>query len=198
MSSSRLTVARNPHSSNQQEEPSTKENEFETSLNSSAHFPPPRTPLNSIPDPTQCHKETHDPGFDGKLETTRSGRFSTGTPRVLIRHGKAAQSEPNSAHNTPARSASRASLGGSLGGYATGTRSLQFTKGKDVSFSSSRVSRGISVANSDFSVEVPHFELDEDPSFWKDHNVQVFFFNFMFSRINLKVSVLYNWEIFVV
>lgn len=173
MSSSRLTVARNPHSSNQQEEPSTKENEFETSLNSSAHFPPPRTPLNSIPDPTQCHKETHDSGFDGKLETTRSGRFSTGTPRVLIRHGKAAQSEPNSAHNTPARSASRASLGGALGGYATGTRSLQFTKGKDVSFSSSRVSRGISVANSDFSVEVPHFELDEDPSFWKDHNVQV-------------------------
>nr|TKR74326.1 phragmoplast orienting kinesin-1 isoform X1 [Populus alba] len=173
MSSSRLTVARNPHSSNQQEEPSTKENEFETSLNSSGHFPPQRTPLNSIPDPTQCHKETHESGFDGKLETTRSGRFSTGTPRFLIRHGKAAQSEPNSAHNTPARSASRASLGGALGGYATGTRSLQFTKGKDVSFSSSRVSRGISVANSDFSVEVPHFELEEDPSFWKDHNVQV-------------------------
>ncbi|KAG6735553.1 hypothetical protein POTOM_061836 [Populus tomentosa] len=173
MSSSRLTVARNPHSSNQQEEPSTKENEFETSLNSSGHFQPQRTPLNSIPDPTQCHKETQESGFDGKLETTRSGRFSTGTPRFLIRHGKAAQSEPNSAHNTPARSASRASLGGALGGYATGTRSLQFTKGKDVSFSSSRVSRGISVANSDFSVEVPHFELEEDPSFWKDHNVQV-------------------------
>ncbi|KAJ6720892.1 KINESIN-LIKE PROTEIN KIN-12C ISOFORM X1 [Salix viminalis] len=173
MSSSKPTIARNPHSRNQQEEPSTKENEFETSLNSSAHFPPPRTPLNSIPDPTQCHKETHESGFDSKLETTRSGRFSTGTPRVLIRHGKAAQSEPNSAHSTPARSASRNSLGGALGGYATGTRSLQFNKGKDVSFLSSRVSRGISVSNSDFSVEIPHFELDEDPSFWKDHNVQV-------------------------
>ncbi|KAJ6772272.1 KINESIN-LIKE PROTEIN KIN-12C ISOFORM X1 [Salix koriyanagi] len=173
MSSSKPTIARNPHSRNQQEEPSTKENEFETSLNSSAHFPPPRTPLNSIPDPTQCHKETHESGFDSKLETTRSGRFSTGTPRVLIRHGKAAQSEPNSAHSTPARSASRNSLGGALGGYATGTRSLQFNKGKDVNFLSSRVSRGISVSNSDFSVEIPHFELDEDPSFWKDHNVQV-------------------------
>ncbi|KAJ6312261.1 hypothetical protein OIU77_013908 [Salix suchowensis] len=172
MSSSKPTIARNPHSRNQQEEPSTKENEFETSLNSSAHFPPPRTPLNSIPDPTQCHKETHESGFDSKLETTRSGRFSTGTPRVLIRHGKAAQSEPNSAHSTPARSASRNSLGGALGGYATGTRSLQFNKGKDVNFLSSRVSRGISVSNSDFSVEIPHFELDEDPSFWKDHNVQ--------------------------
>ncbi|KAJ6324752.1 hypothetical protein OIU76_011946 [Salix suchowensis] len=148
MSSSKPTIARNPHSRNQQEEPSTKENEFETSLNSSAHFPPPRTPLNSIPDPTQCHKETHESGFDSKLETTRSGRFSTGTPRVLIRHGKAAQSEPNSAHSTPARSASRNSLGGALGGYATGTRSLQFNKGKDVNFLSSRVSRGISVSNS--------------------------------------------------
>ncbi|KAJ6432149.1 hypothetical protein OIU84_019411 [Salix udensis] len=173
MSSSKPTIARNPHSRNQQEEPSTKENEFETSLNSSAHFPPPRTPLNSIPDPTQCHKETHESGFDSKLETTRSGRFSTGTPRVLIRHGKAAQSETNSAHSTPARSASRNSLGGALGGYATGTRSLQFNKGKDVSFLSSRVSRGNSVSNSDFSFEIPHFELDEDPSFWKDHNVQV-------------------------
>ncbi|CAK7326258.1 unnamed protein product [Dovyalis caffra] len=177
MSSSRLNTARNPHSKNQQEEPSTKENEFETSLNSSVHFPPPRTPLNTIPDPTQCHKETHESGFDSKHETTRSGRFSTGnytsTPRVLTRHGKAAQSEPNSANSTPARSGSRASLGGALGGYASGTRSMQFSKGKDVSFLSSRVSRGISVANSDFSVEVPHFELDEDPSFWKDHNVQV-------------------------
>ncbi|KAF9674332.1 hypothetical protein SADUNF_Sadunf10G0116300 [Salix dunnii] len=173
MPSSKPTIARNSHSRNQQEEPSTKENEFETSLNSSAHFPPPRTPLNSIPDPTQCHKETHESGFDSKLETTRSGRFSTGTPRVLIRNGKAAQSEPNSAHSTPARSASRNSLGGALGGYATGTRSLQFNKGKDASFLSSRVSRGISVANSDFPDDVPHFELEEDPSFWKDHNVQV-------------------------
>ncbi|KAG5632052.1 hypothetical protein H5410_003769 [Solanum commersonii] len=34
-------------------------------------------------------------------------------------------------------------------------------------------SRTSKVINSEPSVQVPHFELAEDPSFWKDHNVQV-------------------------
>lgn len=43
---------------------------------------------------------------------------------------------------------------------------------------SSRTSKGTSVINSQISVQVPHFELAEDPSFWKDHNVQVLFMTF--------------------
>jgi kinesin family protein 15 len=29
------------------------------------------------------------------------------------------------------------------------------------------------VAAAEVPLEVPHFELDEDPAFWKDRNVQV-------------------------
>ncbi|KAF2310329.1 hypothetical protein GH714_007829 [Hevea brasiliensis] len=162
------------------------ENEFENSLNS-VHFPPPRTPLNAIPDPSQYHTEIHESDFHskGKLETVRAARLSGKkfepvdraasyvTPRISTRHGKA-HSEPNSAQSAPARTGSRASLGGALGAYAVGlgARSTHFAKGKETS-SIYRLSRGISVEHSDFSVEVPHFELDEDPSFWADHNVQV-------------------------
>ncbi|KAK6265212.1 hypothetical protein QUC31_016049 [Theobroma cacao] len=151
------------------------ENEFENS-SSSAHFPPLRTPLNSIPDPSQYQKETqnqdeHDFDFKDKSESTRTLHK---TPRVTGRHGKL-HSEPNSAQSTPARSGPRFSLGGGAG-TCVASRVTQVIGGRGgVSSSSySRASRGTSMMdNSNFLVGAPYFELIEDPSFWRDRNVQV-------------------------
>ncbi|XAR56946.1 Plus-end-directed kinesin ATPase [Bertholletia excelsa] len=159
-----------------------------------AIFPPPRTPLNTIPDPTQHQREFQEIDFESKHKTEggRAHRLldkktevtdgqltlnkaignicssNYGTPRVPGR-GRA-YSEPNSAQSTPARSVSRVSnIGASTGAYG-GLRPQH--SGTRVG-SSSRVSRGISLVNLEQSIEGPHFELVEDPSFWKDHNVQV-------------------------
>lgn len=163
------------------------ENEFESSQNLN-NYPPPRSPLNSIPDPSQCQKESQEPdvNFLNKHEAVRPGRssdkrcdtssdrfgnigFNYGTPRVLGRNGKA-HSEPNSAQSTPARNASRVSLGGAVG-MCAGSRVPYSGGGK--AGSSGTLLKGISVANSELCKEVQHFELKEDPSFWMDHNVQV-------------------------
>ncbi|KAK2647075.1 hypothetical protein Ddye_022270 [Dipteronia dyeriana] len=156
-------------SRNSQPEPD--ENEFGVSMNP-LNFPPPRTPLNAIPDPSQYQKEIYE------SEVNKTNRWSSssekrvleaygsvgqthGTSRVSAKHGKF-HSEPSSVQSSSARSGggSRVPLGG----------------GRGVSCSSSsfsRVSRGISVVNPEFSVEVPQFELVEDPLFWEDYNIQV-------------------------
>ncbi|KAM3323981.1 kinesin-like protein KIN-12C isoform X2 [Capsicum chacoense] len=101
--------------------------------------PPPRTPLNSIADPSQL-------------------RCSHGV------RGKA-HSEPNSAQTTPLRRISNVITPGTCSGARhTGSKGPT---------SSSRTSKGTPLINSEPTVQVPHFELAEDPSFWKDHNVQV-------------------------
>ncbi|KAH9766437.1 kinesin-like protein KIN-12C [Citrus sinensis] len=145
------------------------ENQFGASLNP-LHFPPPRSPLNSIPDPSQFQKDIQesdqvysiDRSLSDRKVVETSGSFvatHVGTPRVSVRsHGKI-HSEPSSAQSTPARSGcSRVSLGG---------------RGVSSSALFSRISRGISVVNHEVSVDVEHFELVDDPLFWKDHNVQV-------------------------
>lgn len=158
------------------------ENEFECSPDR-AHFPPPRTPLNAIADPSQCQKEKQSQQCDlyskENLESGKPDRkseilnlsLSNAAHRGISRHGKV-HSEPNSAHSTPARSSSRMSLGG---GVSAGSRVTQVFGGSGVnSGSSSRVTRRISMIDpSDLCIDVPHFELDEDASFWTDHNVQV-------------------------
>lgn len=171
------TSSRTFHRRNPQIEPN--ENEFESSHNP-INYPPPRTPLNSIPDPSQYQKEAQEPEADSlfKSEPVRPARYSSdrfgtgslglssGTPRFSGRAGKS-HSEPTSAQSTPARiaSSSRVSLGG--GG----------SRGRGVS--SCALMKGISVT--ELCTEVPHFELKDDPSFWKDHNVQVFSFFFFLS-----------------
>ncbi|OWM87999.1 hypothetical protein CDL15_Pgr016571 [Punica granatum] len=159
-----------------------QENEFEASRGS-ALLRPPRTPLNSIPDPSQCQKETPDLDLDfrRKFEAARARRLSEkraevfdiaganagssySTPKGSSRGGKA-HAESTSAQSTPARTGPRVSLGG--------PRGSQYNGGRGPSFSS-RDSRGSHIANAEFSVECPHFELEEDSSFWRDHNVQVF------------------------
>ncbi|KAJ4828316.1 hypothetical protein Tsubulata_043828, partial [Turnera subulata] len=187
-----------------EEEEAAKENEFEASsststslLNSSSSslLLPPRTPLHAIPDPAQSKPpETTSRVAARVSDTKKPDAGSTGvllsstTPRTLTRHAKSA-AEPNSATSTPARTtttaavtSSRLSLGASSSSSTSSARinALSVMRGREGSSfgggggSSSRVSRGISVASYDFSEkEVPHFELQEDPSFWADHNVQV-------------------------
>lgn len=167
------------------------ENEFENSTNS-IHFPPPRTPLNSIPDPSQFQREFQELDFESKdrFGASKVGRSSDrkvevldnlsslnkvignvsicGTPRVSGR-GKG-QSEPSSAQSTPARGGPRTLNGGVVGAWS-GHRPPPYTIAKG--WSSARVSRRISNSTSESLVDVPHFELVEDPSFWMDYNVQV-------------------------
>ncbi|CAD5323339.1 unnamed protein product [Arabidopsis thaliana] len=161
--------------------PESEENEFA----SLSLFSPSRPPLNSIPDPSQIQKANHLPHFDlvQKLEGTRAqhqrtlgpekkfevlegraGNSSDSNPKIVNRNGKS-RSEPNSAQSTPTRNGARVSLGG---GCATGARFLQSFGGRG------RIPRGVSIAESvSFAETTPHFELNEDHSFWKDHNVQV-------------------------
>ncbi|KAJ0092747.1 hypothetical protein Patl1_24784 [Pistacia atlantica] len=159
-SSSRLAPKTSQHESN--------ENELGTSLNP-INFPPPRTPLNSIPDPSQYSVQeselirtaTNRSASDKSkviLESNASVGLSHATPRFPARHHGRAHMEPSSVQSTPARS------GGSR--YSLSGRGIS-------SSSFSRVTRGISAMNHEFSVEVPQFELVDDPLFWNYHNVQV-------------------------
>ncbi|MED6175506.1 hypothetical protein PIB30_078977 [Stylosanthes scabra] len=158
------------HRRNPQSEPN--ENEFESSsqFQNPINYPPPRTPLNSIPDPSQYQKEAQDSEALrlGRRYSERFGNgngssvcLSSGTTRASARLGKSI-SEPNSAQSTPARNASSSRV--SLGGGSKGRGGV----------SSCALMRGISAASgTELCTEVPHFELKDDPSFWMDHNVQV-------------------------
>lgn len=169
--------------------PESEENEFA----SLSLFSPSRAPLNSIPDPSQLQKPNHLSDFDlvHKLESTRTQHQRTLGPekrfevlegrvgntsgvqdsnhKIVSRNGKS-RSEPNSAQSTPTRNGARVSLGG---GCTNGARVVQSFGGRGTS-SFSRIPRGVSMADSvSFAETTPHFELNEDHSFWKDHNVQV-------------------------
>lgn len=169
-------------------QPESDENELGISPATAIHFPPPRTPFNIIADPAQYHKEFHDSGLDSnyKLQSTKVGcEFdrksevllkingntcsNNGTPRFSA-PGRRGNSEPSSTHSTPAKSSSRVSFGGAI--VANGSKAPEGRAG-----SSSRLFRRMSIPNTELSVDVPHFDLEEDPSFWNDHNVQVSLFS---------------------
>nr|XP_043607210.1 kinesin-like protein KIN-12C [Erigeron canadensis] len=128
------------------------ENRSDKTLTIPIEIPLSRTPLNTIPDPSQFCKE---------FQYIESGSSSN-------------RRKSESAHSTPAKSVSRTTYVGQLGAVTGPRVSLSNT---DRVGSSSRVSRRISGANCEpvvkDSIEVKHFELVEDPSFWNDHNVQV-------------------------
>ncbi|XP_027192463.1 kinesin-like protein KIN-12C isoform X2 [Cicer arietinum] len=135
-SSTSTTTTQNMNRRNSQIEANENEFESQTPIN----FPPPRTPLNSIPDPSQYHEP--EPIRHRRSSSDRFGNAAS--VRVAKLH-----SEPN----TPARvSSSRVSLGGGNSRVSLGKG---FLKGTEI------------------STEVQHFELNHDPSFWTDHNVQV-------------------------
>lgn len=135
-------------------------------------FPPPRTPLNSIADPSQLHQGPH-PSTLNKSESRRASHRKYDTPDSHIGNGVRgkAHSEPNSAQSTPVRRISNVFTPGTCSGVRHALHK--------VTTLSSRTSKGASVINSEPSVQVPHFELADDPSFWKDHNVQVLFRNYV-------------------
>lgn len=153
-----------------------EENELAGFWNQSALFPS-RPPLNSIPDPSQYLLQQSQLHFEDKPESSRR-RKHEGVVSSLMRTPKgngrvnSSNSEPNSAQSTPARSGHRVSIGGS-----TLTRlPSQFGNGGGRSGLLHRDSdsRRYSIATpQQLLADTPHFELDADPSFWNDHNVQV-------------------------
>ncbi|XP_056168163.1 kinesin-like protein KIN-12C isoform X2 [Syzygium oleosum] len=155
------------------------ENEFDGSLSSAAHFPPPRTPLNAIQDPSQRHGGVHGPDLDAREKSELIGASRPSDKKVEAWHltpraarGGKPHSEPSSAQSTPARAAgSRASLGGAMVGCA-GPRGNDLAGHRRMSLYSG-ASRGFQIANAETRLEVPHFELEENSSFWTDNNVQV-------------------------
>ncbi|KAG6428260.1 hypothetical protein SASPL_112511 [Salvia splendens] len=152
------------------------ENEFE-SLWSQTIPGPSRPPLNSIPDPSQSQQSQLQ--SEEKPELSRRRKHEGMGERQLISslmrtpkvngRTKPSNSEPNSAQSTPPRSVHRVCIGAS-----TLTRlPPQFGNGGGRLHHDSD-SRRFSIATPhQLLAEVPHFELDDDPSFWNDHNVQV-------------------------
>ncbi|KAI3842968.1 hypothetical protein MKX03_020621 [Papaver bracteatum] len=132
------------------------ENDFESSSNSIL-LPPLRDPLSD----------------NRSWSTTTSN--NNGTPRASGGggggggKGKLPYSEPNSAQSTPSRSLPKS---------VSVTGCVKPHRGGDVGArgggSHPKVCRRVSVVPSEIlPVDVQHFELVEDPSFWTDHNVQV-------------------------
>ncbi|XP_017696808.2 kinesin-like protein KIN-12E isoform X2 [Phoenix dactylifera] len=114
--------------------------------------PLPRSPLISIQDRSQNPRE-------GPSSELRLADFPI----------KGSSATTRSAPSTPARGLSRVCSGiGSWGANNAGHQLAGRERG-----CSSRVSTGIPDVKSLVPVDVPHFEFNEDPSFWKDHNVQV-------------------------
>ncbi|CAN8258819.1 unnamed protein product [Cochlearia groenlandica] len=112
-------------------------------------------------------------GWGEKCDSTanaNAGSLNT-TPKTGRVTGRASScySETNSTQNTPVKSVSKPpgscyrTGGGGGGGRAGGYASLY----KGLSSASGQVSTVVNM------VEVPHFSLKEDPSFWMDHNVQI-------------------------
>lgn len=101
-----------------------------------------------------------------------NGGLANLTPRIArtLGKGNSSYSESNSTHTTPTKSVSkppnsgfRNKVDGSVG--ARGGNFTALYKGIPISSGPSTT-----VVN---SVEVPHFDLKEDTSFWMEHNVQV-------------------------
>uniref|UniRef100_A0A7N0TKP3 Kinesin motor domain-containing protein n=1 Tax=Kalanchoe fedtschenkoi TaxID=63787 RepID=A0A7N0TKP3_KALFE len=61
----------------------------------------------------------------------------------------------------------------SKGDNATPSRSVSKSFNSRASFYSSRVLRGHSATTPNTVMTVPHLDMEEDPTFWTDHNVQV-------------------------
>ncbi|XP_062020518.1 kinesin-like protein KIN-12D [Rosa rugosa] len=119
----------------------------------------------------------HEDGGTCTAQVSRGGGNGNGglanlTPRITRTVGKggSSYSESNSTHTTPTKSVSkppnsgfRNKVDGSVGGRGGNFAALY--KGIPISSGPSTT-----VVN---SVEVPHFDLKEDTSFWMEHNVQV-------------------------
>ncbi|KAI3809823.1 hypothetical protein L1987_19423 [Smallanthus sonchifolius] len=103
----------------------------------------------------------------------RIGNVNTPKPCRTVPRGSSCFPEGNSIHITPTKNVSKVSnLGLVYGGSSRppvngGVRTGNFTA------LSKGIPVGFNACTTVNTVEVPHFDLREDPSFWMDHNVQV-------------------------
>ncbi|XP_057869677.2 kinesin-like protein KIN-12F isoform X1 [Cryptomeria japonica] len=106
-----------------------------------------------------------------------NGGSNNATPRPIKTGGKASsnQSDCGSTSSTPTKSVSRALNNGASVG--TATNSFRFPTSQNSVARTGHPCKTLVVASAPptvvNTVEVPHFELKEDPAFWMDHNVQV-------------------------
>ncbi|OMP01569.1 hypothetical protein COLO4_11727 [Corchorus olitorius] len=165
------------------QDPMTAKTEAEGSTRSRIDRTPTK-PKPKVPDSTPHFKTPDKHGFlsknrfgwaknEGAESDFRPGGLTNMTPRVSRGIGRAnasCYSESNSTQSTPTKSVSKPPASGfrnkfdGNGGVRGGNFSALY---KGVPSSSCGPP---TVVN---TVEVPHFDLKEDPSFWMDHNVQV-------------------------
>ncbi|KAL5984869.1 Kinesin-like protein KIN-12D [Asimina triloba] len=131
-------------------------------------------------DPSLNNAETRDemghlPPTGNRMAGYGNGGFPSTTPRSMRSLGRAssAHSEGGSAQSTPTKSVGKPPNPGF--GPANGSRPPLSIGARGGNFA--LLSKGIATAAASptvvNTVDVPHFELREDPSFWMDHNVQV-------------------------
>ncbi|XP_071729979.1 kinesin-like protein KIN-12D [Rutidosis leptorrhynchoides] len=104
---------------------------------------------------------------------TGNGNGNGITPRSCrtVRATSSGYSESNSTQNTPTKSVSKPPNPGlSHGGISRPPVGGGVRNNTNYSASSRKLQNSYTTVN---TVEVPHFDLKEDPSFWMDHNVQV-------------------------
>ncbi|XP_050363080.1 kinesin-like protein KIN-12D [Argentina anserina] len=113
--------------------------------------------------------DSDEDAVSGSAQVSRGGGNVSWTPRIGRTIGKGG-SESNSTHTTPTKSVSkppttgiRSKVDGSVGSRGGNVAALY----KGIPISSGPCA---TVVN---SVQVPHFDLKEDSSFWMEHNVQV-------------------------
>lgn len=105
-----------------------------------------------------------------QVQIGRGGGYGITTPRAYRTAGKASSvhSDTSSTQSTPTKSVSKPAYPGSARPpLSAGPRCMNFSAG----------SKGFPVPCAPpviyNAIEVPHFELKEDPAFWMEHNVQV-------------------------
>ncbi|CAL5213205.1 unnamed protein product [Lathyrus oleraceus] len=102
-------------------------------------------------------------------EDKRGSGVGNGTPKVNRTAGRAC-SESNSTQSTPTKSVTKPPPSSSVRGKADGSFSARLGNYGTLYKGVSSMSCTPTVVN---TVEVPHFDLKEDSSFWINHNVQV-------------------------
>lgn len=121
------------------------------------------------------------PSNNGATELKEEGRVASNvnTPTSTRAGGRAAlsYSECNSVQSTPTKSVSKPPTSGFS--MPSGSRTVCNMSARMGNYAA--LSKGIPSSCSSSTVvntvEVPYFELKEDPSFWMEHNVQVSYFH---------------------
>ncbi|KAL5054076.1 hypothetical protein RYX36_034758 [Vicia faba] len=104
------------------------------------------------------------------IDDRRGSGIGNGTPKVTRNAGRAC-SESNSTNSTPTKSVTKPPPSSSVRGKADGSFSARL--GNYAALYKGVSSTSCTPPTVVNTVEVPHFDLKEDSSFWINHNVQV-------------------------